>query len=253
MTLKQFATGVFYLPAAVFSGLTNLFLGSYAKDKRGNYIQDEDGNYVRNRGLIGLTLDAVKYLGTSVANFISNHQKAISVAFWSSLVVAGVAALTVAFWPAALTVAFWPAALAAVVNFSVFGVSIASVVGAGYAAQVAATAGVAAALTSVGVYVGATVVNAFNALRECISNLRSKKSSENSEFKPVNDETFDEGRRNQFSGLNKGSEQQAPKLSSSSSEDEEPVHTSKVFVQPKDVAPEVVENPTSTISLTGSK
>ncbi|HAT1659780.1 TPA: hypothetical protein RG395_002420 [Legionella pneumophila] len=244
MTLKQFATGVFYLPAAVFSGLTNLFLGSYAKDKRGNYIQDEDGNYVRNRGLIGLTLDAVKYLGTSVANFISNHQKAISVAFWSSLVVAGVAALTVA---------FWPAALAAVVNFSVFGVSIASVVGAGYAAQVAATAGVAAALTSVGVYVGATVVNAFNALRECISNLRSKKSSENSEFKPVNDETFDEGRRNQFSGLNKGSEQQAPKLSSSSSEDEEPVHTSKVFVQPKDVAPEVVENPTSTISLTGSK
>ncbi|HAU1152951.1 TPA: hypothetical protein JBI12_13565 [Legionella pneumophila] len=244
MTLKQFATGVFYLPAAVFSGLTNLFLGSYAKDKRGSYIQDEDGNYVRNRGLIGLTLDAVKYLGTSVANFISNHQKAISVAFWSSLVVAGAAALTVA---------FWPAALAAVVNFSVFGVSIASVVGAGYAAQVAATAGVAAALTSVGVYVGATVVNAFNYLRECISNLRSKKPSSNPEFTPVNDETFDEGRRNQFSGLNKGSEQQAPKLSSSSSEDEEPVHTSKVFVQPKDVTPEVVENPTSTISLTGSK
>ncbi|HAU1605860.1 TPA: hypothetical protein JBJ19_13635 [Legionella pneumophila] len=244
MTLKQFATGVFYLPAAVFSGLTNLFLGSYAKDKRGNYIQDEDGNYVRNRGLIGLTLDAVKYLGTSVANFISNHQKAISVAFWSSLVVAGVAALTVA---------FWPAALAAVVNFSVFGVSIASVVGTGYAAQVAATAGVAAALTTAGVYVGATVVNAFNALRECISNLRSKKPSSNPEFTPVNDETFDEGRRNQFSGLNKGSEQQAPKLSSSSSEDEEPVHTSTVFVQPKDVAPEVVENPTSAISLTGSK
>ncbi|HAT1596633.1 TPA: lpg2884 family Dot/Icm T4SS effector [Legionella pneumophila] len=244
MTLKQFATGVFYLPAAVFSGLTNLFLGSYAKDKRGNYIQDEDGNYVRNRGLIGLTLDAVKYLGTSVANFISNHQKAISVAFWSSLVVAGAAALTVA---------FWPAALAAVVNFSVFGVSIASVVGAGYAAQVAATAGVAAALTSTGVYLGASIVNAFNALRECISNLRSKKPSSNPEFTPVNDETFDEGRRNQFSGLNKGSEQQAPKLSSSSSEDEEPVHTPTVFAQPKDVAPEVVENPTSTVSLTGSK
>ncbi|HAZ7572875.1 hypothetical protein OQJ02_14400 [Legionella sp. PATHC032] len=243
MTLKQFATGVFYLPAAVFSGLTNLFLGSYAKDKRGNFIQDEDGNYVRNRGLIGLTLDAVKYLGTSVANFISNHQKAISVAFWSSLVVAGAAALTVA---------FWPAALAAVVNFSVFGVSIASVVGAGYAAQVAATAGVAAALTTTGVYLGATVVNAFNALRECISNLRSKKSSENPEFKPVNDETFDEVRKNQFSGLSKGSEQ-APNLSSSSSEDEEPVHTSKVFAQPKDVTSEVVENPTSTISLTGSK
>ncbi|HFF3624651.1 lpg2884 family Dot/Icm T4SS effector [Legionella pneumophila] len=245
MTLKQFATGVFYLPAAVFSGLTNLFLGSYAKDKRGNYIQDEDGNYVRNRGLIGLTLDAVKYLGTSVANFISSHQKAISVAFWSSLVVAGAAALTVA---------FWPAALAAVVNFSVFGVSIASVVGAGYAAQVAATAGVAAALTSTGVYLGATVVNAFNALRECISNLRSKKPSSNPEFTPVNDETFEEGRRNQFSGLSKGSEQQQTvQLSSSSSEEEEPVHTTKVFAQPKDVTPEVVENPTSTVSLTGSK
>ncbi|HAT9316056.1 TPA: lpg2884 family Dot/Icm T4SS effector [Legionella pneumophila subsp. pneumophila] len=245
MTLKQFATGVFYLPAAVFSGLTNLFLGSYSKDKRGNYIQDEDGNYVRNRGLIGLTLDAVKYLGTSVANFISNHQKAISVAFWSSLVVAGAAALTVA---------FWPAALAAVVNFSVFGVSIASVVGAGYAAQVAATAGVAAALTSTGVYLGATVVNAFNALRECISNMRSKKPSSNPEFTPVNDETFEGVRRNQFSGLSKGSEQQQTvQLSSSSSEEEEPVHTTKVFAQPKDVTPEVVENPTSTLSLTGSK
>lgn len=201
MTLKQFATGVFYLPAAVFSGLTNLFLGSYAKDKRGNYIQDEDGNYVRNRGLIGLTLDAVKYLGTSVANFISSHQKAISVAFWSSLVVAG-----------------------------------------------------AAALTSTGVYLGATVVNAFNALRECISNLRSKKPSSNPEFTPVNDETFEEVRRNQFSGLSKGSEQQQTvQLSSSSSEEEEPVHTTKVFAQPKDVTPEVVENPTSTVSLTGSK
>ncbi|HAT2087924.1 TPA: lpg2884 family Dot/Icm T4SS effector [Legionella pneumophila] len=244
MTLKQFATGVFYLPAAVFSGLTNLFLGSYAKDKRGNYIQDEDGNYVRNRGLIGLTLDAVKYLGTSVANFISSHQKAISVAFWSSLVVAGAAALTVA---------FWPAALAAVVNFSVFGVSIASVVGAGYAAQVAATAGVAAALTSTGVYLGATVVNAFNALRECISNLRSKKPSSNPEFTPVNDETFEEVRRNQFSGLSKGSEQQQTVQLSSSSSEEEPVHTTKVFAQPKDVTPEVVENPTSTVSLTGSK
>ncbi|HDV5710692.1 TPA: lpg2884 family Dot/Icm T4SS effector [Legionella pneumophila] len=244
MTLKQFATGVFYLPAAVFSGLTNLFLGSYAKDKRGNYIQDEDGNYVRNRGLIGLTLDAVKYLGTSVANFISSHQKAISVAFWSSLVVAGAAALTVA---------FWPAALAAVVNFSVFGVSIASVVGAGYAAQVAATAGVAAALTSTGVYLGATVVNAFNALRECISNLRSKKPSSNPEFTPVNDETFEEVRRNQFSGLSKGSEQQQTVQLSSSSSEEEPVHTTKVFVQPKDVTTEVVENPTSTVSLTGSK
>ncbi|HAT7073706.1 TPA: lpg2884 family Dot/Icm T4SS effector [Legionella pneumophila] len=244
MTLKQFATGVFYLPAAVFSGLTNLFLGSYAKDKRGNYIQDEDGNYLRNRGLIGLTLDAVKYLGTSVAHFISNHQKAISVAFWSSLVVAGAAALTVA---------FWPAALAAVVNFSVFGVSIASVVGAGYAAQVAATAGVAAALTSTGVYIGATVVNGFNAFRECISKMRSKKPSSNPEFTSVNDETFEEVRRNQFSGLNKGSEQQQTVQLSSSSSEEEPVHTTKVFPQPKNVTPEVVENPTSTVSLTGSK
>lgn len=230
MTLKQFATGVFYLPAGVFSGLTNLFLGSYVKDNRGNYVTDDEGNYMRNRGLFGLTLDAAKYIGTGISNFISNHKKAIAVAFWSSLAVAGIAALTVA---------LWPAALAAVTGFTVFGVSIASVVGTGFAAQVAATAGVAGALTSVGVYVGATVVNAFNALKDCFTNWR--KSSSKSENESVNDENFDEVRRNQFGGLNDGKDKRVELSSSHSSSEEEPVQTKSVFVDPNKKSAPVIE------------
>lgn len=163
MTIGQFFSGVFYSPAWIFSGLTNLFLGSFKKEQ-GRYVTDEDGKYETNPGLFALTVDAIKwggsfildaskYVARTIADFISNHQQAIAIAFWASLAVAAAAALTVA---------FWPAALAAVTGFSIYGVSIATVVGTGFAAQVAATAGLAAIATSATVYISAAVVNAIS-------------------------------------------------------------------------------------------
>ena len=83
---------------------------------------------------------------------------------------------------AALTVAFWPAALAAVTGFTIAGYSIASVVGAGFAAQVAATAGVGAILASAAVYAIATVVNLITAIKNCFT--KKPDSANEGEFEP---------------------------------------------------------------------
>jgi hypothetical protein len=168
MTFREFVTGAFYLPAKAFSVLSNLIFGSYQKNNKGSIRTDSKGKAQTNRGLFGLIVDGVRliinflfdaanYLARNVAHFISNHLQAIAIAFWSSLAVAGVVALTVALWPAALT---------AITTFTIAGVSIASVVGTGFAAQVAATAGLAAAITSAAVFVGATFTNAYIAVRD---------------------------------------------------------------------------------------
>lgn len=168
MTFKEFMKGAFYLPARVFSGLSNLTLGSYQKYNNGTVRTDQEGNPQTNRGLLGLAVDAtrfivnfvfdaVKYIARSISNFISNHLKAIAVAFWVSLAVAAIVAITVA---------LWPAALAAITSISIAGVSIASVVGTGVAAQVFATAGVAAFLSGAAVLLTAAVVNTYVAIRD---------------------------------------------------------------------------------------
>lgn len=235
MTFKEFATGVFLLPARTFSFFTGLLLGSYDKDKYGQIKTDFEGNPVKTRGLFGLALDAVKYIGLSVSNFISNHKQAIAVAFWSSLVTAGAAALTVA---------LWPAALAAVVGFSVYGVSIASLVGTGFAAQVAATAGVAAALTSAAVYVGATVVNAFNGIRSFFAG-RKAAASNASEFDATEEEGFEVSGP---SNVSTAFSTMAPsKGKSSSSEEVAPVKPAVVVEEPKQTAPLFTAVPVETV------
>ncbi len=152
MTFKDFMAGVFRLPARVLGGLVALVLGANVLNRSVS-------------GLLGLlinganaVLNGVKTIGRGITGLIMGHQKAIASAFWMSLLVGGAAALTVA---------FWPAALAAVVNFSVAGYSIASVVGTNFAAQVGATAGVGAVLTSGAVYSVASVANFFNYLASC--------------------------------------------------------------------------------------
>ncbi len=136
-----------YLPADVFSGMVNLTLGSSQKDK--------DGETKTNRGLLGLLLDGVKYVAQSTANFIAAHKKAISVAAWLSLAAAAGVGLTLFLWPAALT---------AVATFTVYGFSIAGIVGANTALQIGFAAGLAAAAASVGTYLTASVVNSFSAI-----------------------------------------------------------------------------------------
>ncbi|VEB32577.1 transmembrane protein [Legionella sainthelensi] len=145
--MKKFMRTVAYLPADVFSGAVNLALGSSQKDK--------EGEIKTNRGLLGLLLDGVKYVAQSTANFIAAHKKAISVAAWLSLAAAGGVGLTLFLWPAALT---------AVATFTVYGFSIAGIVGANTALQIGFAAGLAAAAASVGTYLTATVVNSVSAI-----------------------------------------------------------------------------------------
>jgi hypothetical protein len=162
MTFKEFMVGTARLPAKILAGIFALVLGDYARNEEGK--AKKNGVF---RGLLGLILDGFKLLleigkaiGRVTTDFIREHQDAIATAFWVSLLVAGAAALTVA---------FWPAALAAVTGFTVAGYSIASLVGTGFAAQVAATAGVGAVLASAAVYAVAAVVNFFTALRDCFT------------------------------------------------------------------------------------
>ena len=182
MTFKDFATGVFYLPARTFSGMTNLLLGS-------TYIDDE-GEEAKRPGLFSVIIDAFKMVGNfifdaikavarGVSTFISNHQKAIAVAFWASLATAGLAVLSVAFWPAALS---------AVANFAIGGVSIASLVGTGFAAQLSAIGGVAAVATSAVVYVGAAIINTITGIRDFFVKPRGPGGSgDNSAYQGLSD------------------------------------------------------------------
>jgi len=163
MTFKQFAKGFFQLPGTIFSSITGFIFGSNKKDDDGKYklMQDSDAMFIydqndapvyeKNHSLLGW----LSVAGRAVGNFFSDHKTAISTAFWTSLVLGGAAALTVA---------LWPAALAAVATFSIGGLSIAGIVGTGFAAQVAAVGGVAAVAASFLSYTGAAVVNGVSAL-----------------------------------------------------------------------------------------
>lgn len=138
---------VAYLPADIFIGAVNLTLGSSQKNK--------EGEVKTKRGLLGLLLDGVKSVAQSTANFIGAHRGAISVAAWLSLTAAAGVGLTLFLWPAALT---------AVATFTVYGFSIAGIVGANTALQIGFAAGLAAAAASVGTYLTAAAVNTVSAI-----------------------------------------------------------------------------------------
>lgn len=125
-------------------------------------------------GLIGGTINLIKGLFNMIksvvnglTNLVSDNRDAIASAFWTSLLVGGAAALTVA---------YSPAALAAVVGFKVLGYSIASVVGSNFAAQVAATAGVGAVLGSAAVYSMASIVNFCRFVKNCCFSKRPEQA-----------------------------------------------------------------------------
>lgn len=155
MAANDFFGNVFLAPAWTFSKVTDLLLGSYKRNQNGDILRVRKSESNTNSGLFGTILDVLKYSARAVSNFIYNHQTAIAIAFWSSLALAGAAALTVF---------LWPAALAAVTTFSIYGVSIASLVGTGLAAQVGAVAALTAAATSSVVFVSAAIVNTLNAV-----------------------------------------------------------------------------------------
>ena len=137
-SLKKAAIAVVKLPGTIVSGIFDLIFGY--KDKEG---QNKDG-------LLGLLMDGIKAVGRGISTFIKDHTKLIAAAFWLSLAT-GVAA--------GLTLFLWPAALTAVATFSVYGFSIAGIVGANALAQIGFAAGLAFAATSVLTYTVGTVVN----------------------------------------------------------------------------------------------
>lgn len=101
-------------------------------------------------GIFPFILNKLNEGMNGLSGLVKKHQKAISIAFWVSLAAAiAITALVV----------LWPVALAAIVNFTILGVSIASVVGAGFFAQVGAVAGLTALAASVAVYTAASITN----------------------------------------------------------------------------------------------
>lgn len=194
MTVKEFFTGFFYLPARAFSGLTNLFLGSYKRDEEGNIKKASTAESNTNPGILGYILNAVMYVARAASNFIYNHQTAISAAFWASSILAGAAALTVFLWPAALT---------AIVTFPVFGLTIAGVVGAEVAAQIGAIAALTFAATSVATYAIAGVVNTINWLISCCKPSAPTNPEQNPDQEPTLDEVAPENGNGSAATLSK--------------------------------------------------
>ncbi|KTC80756.1 transmembrane protein [Legionella cherrii] len=158
--IENFFSGLAYAPATAFTGITSFLLGSTGKDKQG-----ED---VINRGLIGFIADGIKNTTRAIGDFLVAHKKAIAVAAWASLAVAGAAALTLFLWPAALT---------AVASFSIYGISIAGIAGANALAQIGVASALAFAATSTLAYVSAALGNFAKWVAGCCSKARASRHS----------------------------------------------------------------------------
>lgn len=234
MTFKEFMSATFRLPARVFGGIVALVLGDYGRKRDGSI--NEKKSFL---GLLGLVLEGAKLIldfgkaiGRTLTNFIKNHQQAIASAFWMSLLIGGAAALTVA---------FWPAALAAVTSFSIAGYSIASVVGTGFAAQVGATAGVAAVLSSAAVYSVAAVVNFFSFVKGCFS--KKAPSANEAEFGADEDLTSSSAALSKLMHANEVDADQSRTLS----QEQAPLHTVSPLKQARSM-PVVADEATSTVT-----
>lgn len=201
MKFKEFMGHVAMAPANAFSGLTSLILGSYQRTKGGRIkTDDETGEKLENWSLLYILttaahigIEGIKRAGVAVAEFVSEHKKAIAAAAWISLLAAGAVALTLF---------LWPAALAAVASFSIGGLSIAAIAGPSALAQIGLAAGLTAAAASVATYVSAAVVKGVSALIDFCKGCR--KSSQSSLVSEVTSEVDSRPTHGQFRGLNTG-------------------------------------------------
>lgn len=186
--IENFFSGLAYAPATAFTGITSFLLGSTGKDQQ--------GKDVINRGLIGFIADGIKDTTRAIGDFLVAHKKAIAVAAWASLAVAGAAALTLFLWPAALT---------AVASFSIYGISIAGIAGANALAQIGVASALAFAATSTLAYVGAALGNFAKWVAGCCSKARASRQSSFLASTIENDEqeeaTFTPNSPSAFTGL----------------------------------------------------
>ena len=145
------------------------FQGTYTKwDRRphtySKYVENTNGVEVRipvkqRPGLLGLIANGVQWLGSAISSFMYNNRMGAGIWFWSSLFVAGAAALTLF---------LWPAALAAVAGVSVFGVSIGAIAGASVLAQIGLSAAVIATAVTAANIIAGVVKGIVNSIKGCI-------------------------------------------------------------------------------------
>ena len=148
LTFKKFAIGFAELPAEILGGLTRFLFGYTTSDKKGKKV-------IEHNGLLPLILNGIKAITKGLANLITNHRTAITIAFWTSLILASTVAL----------ILLWPAALTAVASFAIGGISILSLVGASTAMQIGFAAGATFIGTSLLTYLIAGLVNGLVALK----------------------------------------------------------------------------------------
>ncbi|MGL5741156.1 MAG: hypothetical protein ACRCXC_00680 [Legionella sp.] len=164
MTFREFLNEAFLLPGTIVSGVLDLLLGNTKKKvnadtKKEEVVYDENDQPEVNRGLFGSILDGIKFGARAFADFIHNHRKAIAIAFWASLAVAGLAALSVFLAPIVLpAAATFTAAVTTAVSF-VFGSTVAGTT----AGLIGGGAALAFAATSAAIYLSALVVNSISA------------------------------------------------------------------------------------------
>ncbi|MBN9229617.1 MAG: hypothetical protein J0I93_02095, partial [Legionella sp.] len=124
LSFKNVAEKTLKGPGILLSKITDLLFGYERKKKprdefhgsytKWNKIPDEYVDYetvgnarvrvqVKQRpGLLGLIANGVQWLGSAISSFMYNNRMGAGIWFWSSLFVAGAAALTLFLWPAAL-------------------------------------------------------------------------------------------------------------------------------------------------------
>ena len=135
-TMKQIGAALLDAPGTVFSKLVGWTFG----------VTNEDGQ--TSRSLVGLLGKSLIFVGNKVGDFVKEHKRAIAIAFWASLMVAGAVALTLF---------LWPAALAALTTFSIAGLTVAGVVGGSALLQIGVFASLAVVVTSAATFAAAVI------------------------------------------------------------------------------------------------
>lgn len=221
MTFKDFAMGIFRLPATILNAFMALIFGGEQRAGLLDYA----------KFVLFNTLDFITFLGRSLSNLINNNKLAVASAFWASLIIAGATALTLFISPAALNF---------VANLKIAGYSIALLVGTDPTLQIITGAGISAGLTSVGVYFIASVINCFICLKNlCIAKALSKSETECEEVKETKQESLKT--MSKLNSPNSSSKAQLEVVA------EEPVHTPSVFKKPEDLIQDTSPSPSAKI------
>lgn len=206
-TFKKVITTIFESPAIVLTLMSGWVLGRTEKNEDGaDKIDPKTRKPIVHNGLLGLILDGGKAGGRAISAFLSDHKKAISYAFWGSVLVGGGLALALYAFPAVLT---------AVASYSILGWSIAAL-STNPLVQIGIASGLAAAATSVLTCAAAVVINTITAIKDCCC--------PEPESEPKNSQPEGAGSASHLSQLSKND----ASIPASQQADEPPTHTGSI-------------------------